>query len=39
MESKVKLKLDPIKHHYPITSFRKSILKEEKSLLLKDIER
>ena len=39
MENKVKIKLDPIKHHYPITSFRRSVLKEEKTLFLKDVER
>ena len=33
--NKIKLKLDPIKHHYPMTSFRKSVLKEDKSQHLK----
>lgn len=31
--SKTKLKLDPIKHKYPMTTFRKSMIIEYKMLL------
>lgn len=37
IKRKNKLKLDPIKHRYPITSFRRRVLEEEKSQHLIDL--
>lgn len=34
---KTKLKLDPIKHKYPMTSFRKAILEQDKSLSMEEV--
>jgi hypothetical protein len=37
--NKAKLRLDPIKHRYPVTSFRKAVLEEGKSFQLMEAAR
>ncbi len=37
IKSKNMLKLDPINHRYPITSFRRRVLEEERSQHLVDL--